>query len=293
MLSPVYESPMADHGYDIRDYRNVDPSFGELSDLKFLIERAHQHGIRIIMDMVLNHTSDQHPWFVESRSSRNNSKRDWYIWKNGKDDGSPNNWRAAFGGNAWQWEFNLNRGKSYKIVRSLRKLVDSYDKRVLIGEIFIQPPGDSRAAASYLGNGRDGLHMAFDFSLIFKRWNVQTYFETINSWYDYLPDKGWPCHVLSNHDLRRSIGRLGVGNRKYSKAKILAVLLLTLKGAPVVYYGEEIGMKNARIRPKDHADAVSKRYWPIYGRDQARTPMQCRRKKTPVSPSVNLAAPGP
>jgi alpha-glucosidase len=347
-LSPVYDSPMADHGYDVRDYRNIDPLFGDLSDLKLLLEHAHRRGIRVIMDMVLNHTSDQHSWFLESRSSKDNPKRDWYIWRDGRENGPPNNWRAAFGGGAWEWDektgqyylhsflkeqpdlnwrnkklrkafskvirywlevgvdgfrldvinmlakdkrlrdnprswdiphfqkfkFNLNRGRSYKIVRSLRKLVDSYDDRVLIGEIFIQPPGDSRSAASYLGNGKDGLHMAFDFSLMFRRWNARAYFETIDSWYNHIPTKGWPCHVLSNHDLQRSMGRLRLGNRRRDKARILAVLLLTLRGTPFVYYGEEIGMRNARIRPKDLADPVSKRYWPLYSRDRARTPMQ-------------------
>jgi alpha-glucosidase len=100
-ISPFYRSPMADFGYDVSDYCDVDPLFGTLADADRLIAGAHRRGIRVLVDWVPNHTSDQHPWFRESRSSRSSSKRDWYHWRNGRDGGPPNNWRAAFGGPAW------------------------------------------------------------------------------------------------------------------------------------------------------------------------------------------------
>ena len=104
-ISPFYPSPMADFGYDITDYTGVHPLFGTLSDFDVLVERAHDLGIKVLLDYVPNHTSDEHPWFVESRSSRDNPKRDWYLWQDPKPDGSPpNNWQSVFGGGAWEWD---------------------------------------------------------------------------------------------------------------------------------------------------------------------------------------------
>src|SRR5690606_38232911 len=104
-LSPFYPSPMADFGYDVADYCNVDPLFGDLETVDRLVAEAHRRGIRIIIDYVPNHTSSEHPWFKESRSSRDNPKRDWYIWQDAKPDGSaPNNWGSWFGGSAWEWD---------------------------------------------------------------------------------------------------------------------------------------------------------------------------------------------
>ena len=104
-ISPIFASPMADFGYDISDYRAIDPLFGSMDDFDALTAEAHGRGLRLILDLVPNHTSDQHPWFLESRSSRDNPRRDWYIWRDGKPDGSaPNNWRANFGGSGWEWD---------------------------------------------------------------------------------------------------------------------------------------------------------------------------------------------
>src|SRR5690606_10864649 len=104
-LSPIFPSPMADFGYDVADCTDVDPLFGTLSDFDTLVTESHRRNIRIILDLVPNHTSDMHPWFLESRSSRDNPKRDWYIWRDPKPDGSPpNNWLAYFGGPAWTWD---------------------------------------------------------------------------------------------------------------------------------------------------------------------------------------------
>jgi alpha-glucosidase len=104
-LSPFFKSPMKDFGYDISDYRDVDPMFGTLADFKALLARAHELGLRVMIDQVYSHTSDQHPWFAESRASRDNAKADWYVWADPKPDGNPpNNWLSIFGGSAWQWD---------------------------------------------------------------------------------------------------------------------------------------------------------------------------------------------
>jgi alpha-glucosidase len=104
-LSPVFKSPMKDFGYDVSDYCDIDPLFGTLDDFRQLVRQAHQRGLRVMIDQVLSHTSDQHPWFIESRSSRDNPKADWYVWADAKNDGTPpNNWLSVFGGSSWQWD---------------------------------------------------------------------------------------------------------------------------------------------------------------------------------------------
>ena len=104
-ITPIYRSPMKDNGYDVADYYALDPSFGTMDDMDELIAEAKKRDIRIVMDLVMNHTSDENPWFVESSSSKDNPKSDWYIWRDAKDDGSaPNNWRGIFGGSAWTWD---------------------------------------------------------------------------------------------------------------------------------------------------------------------------------------------
>lgn len=348
-LSPIYKSPMHDHGYDVSDYRTIDPVFGSISDFKQLIFECHTRGVRVIMDMIMNHTSKDHPWFRQSSSSKNHPKRNWYIWKDGKKGGLPNNWKSTFGGSAWEldeqtgqyylhsflkeqpdlnWrdkglrkEFfkeikywldmgvdgfrldainmigkdkhfrdnpgllgvfnvgskllNRNAPRSHKVVKKLRKMIDTYDNRVIVGEILIPPPGNPGIAASYLGNGKNQLHMAFDFSLIFRKWSALFYYQAIEKWYAEIPKKGWPSFVFSNHDLFRSKNRLGVGKNKEEKAKILAILLLTLRGTPFIYYGEELGMENVKLGKDQILDPLGKKYWPLFpGRDMARSPMQ-------------------
>ncbi|NPD45160.1 MULTISPECIES: alpha-glucosidase [unclassified Lentimicrobium] len=351
-LSPVYPSPFKDSGYDISDYTSIDSSYGDLADFRLLLNKAHASGIKIIMDLVMNHTSDQHPWFLESSSSIDNPKRDWYIWGKPKDGQVPNNWKSVFGKSAWQYEeqtqsyylhsffkeqpdlnwrkkamreqyfkeiefwlnlgvdgfrldvinmigkdrklrdnpsllrflltdshwFNRNRPRSYKIVRKLRKLVDSYPDKVLIGEVFNPPPGDAKLVASYLGNGKDSLHMAFDFSLFFKRWDAKKFYKSIAKLQKEIPVKAWPCFVLSNHDLSRGMNRFG--KHKYEKAKIAALLLLTIRGTPFIYYGEEIGMSNIKLKRNTIVDPLGLKYWPFYkGRDRSRSPMQWNASK--------------
>ena len=111
-LSPVYKSPNDDNGYDISDYQDIMTEFGTMADFDAMLEKAHSLGLKIVMDLVVNHSSDEHRWFVESRSSRDNPYRDYYIWREGKEDGSlPNNWGSCFGGSVW--EFDEKTGMYY------------------------------------------------------------------------------------------------------------------------------------------------------------------------------------
>lgn len=352
-LSPVNQSPMVDFGYDVSDYRRIDPIFGGQTEFDTLLKEAHRRNIRIIMDLVVNHTSHEHPWFQEARASRDNPRRDWYIWHDGNQGRPPNNWKAAFGGNAWEWDdrtqqyylhsflvqqpdlnwrnadlrkavmeemrfwldkgvdgfrldvvnfftkddrlrnnpltightprpydlqkhvYDRNRPENRDVIRELRQFINRFDDRVLIGEVYTAPPGDAALSASYLGNGHDALHLAFDFSLLYCRYGARAFRDAVECWYTALPENAWPCNVLSNHDQPRSYSRYGSGNHAPQRAKTLAALLLTLKGTPFIYYGEEIGMADGKISKRDLQDPVGKKYWPLHkGRDRCRTPMQ-------------------
>ena len=348
-LSPINTSPMYDSGYDISDYYAIDPVFGTAGDFDRLIGEAHARGIRIIMDLVLNHTSYLHTWFLSSRSSRSSPARDWYIWRDSDHGRPPNNWRSAFGGSAWKWDdmtcqyylhsfleeqpdlnwrndglkaavfrmirywldrgvdgfrldvvnwlmkdrkfrnnptvpglpflqkhrYDRNRPQTHGLLRELRLLLDEYPDRMAVGEVFTLPPGDPSLAASFLGNGSDELHLAFDFSLMYRPWNARSFYRALRRWTRAVPENGWPCHVLSNHDQPRSMSRYGHEGDGEKRARVAATLLLTMKGTPFIYYGEEIGMKNRRVPRCDMRDPLGKRYWPLFaGRDPARTPMQ-------------------
>jgi len=348
-ISPMYQSPMLDFGYDISDYKKIDPVFGTTEDFTTLLQQAHERGIRIVMDLVMNHTSNLHPWFMESRSSKDNPKRDWYIWRDGVGRMKPNNWRSAFGSSAWEhdeltdqyylhsflkempdlnWRnkelknayfnevrywldlgvdgfrldvinmivkdkkfrnnplyfgipwiqkhvYTRNRPKSRRITHLLRNLLDEYEERMCVGEIYTMPPGDPATAADYLGSGHDSIHLAFDFSLMFQPFHARKFYACLQNWYGKIPQHSWACNVLSNHDLFRSNTRLGRKKHFIEKSKVMAVLLLTLKGTPFIYYGEEIGMTNGTFRKDQIADPLGKKFWPFFkGRDRARTPMQ-------------------
>ena len=346
-LSPIYQSPLVDGGYDISDYRSIHANYGTMDDFRQLLHQAHIRHIRVIMDLVLNHTSDRHEWFVESSSSKDSHKRDWYIWQPPKHGKKPNNWRTNFGGKAWRldektgeyyyhsffWQqpdlnwrnaemrramfammefwlkegidgfrldvinllvkdeklrdnpagalfsskkaYNRNRPEVYKILQEFRTLLNKYPEKMSVGEIYTPPPGNPPLAASFLGNGSDMLHLAFDFSLVFSLWNAALYYKIIRNYYRYLPPKGWACFFLSNHDIGRSVKRLNIFPNKYKKAKLHALLTLTLRGTPFIYYGEEIAMENTRIPKSKIRDLYGKLFYPFYnGRDGYRTPMQ-------------------
>ena len=349
-LSPIYRSPMKDFGYDISDYRSLDPVFGTIADVDRLLEEAHAHNIRIILDMVLNHTSDQHAWFLESASSRENPKRDFYIWRDMKGRRYPNNWYGTFGGRAWtldrktgqcylhsflkeqpdlNWhndavvaalfaelEFWLEKGVdgfrldvinlimkdvqlrnnplgwggrprpydlqrhlydrnlsgSHERLKTFRTMLERYPQRMLVGEIMVDKPGEPEIAASYLGTGEDELHLAFDFSGTWLPWKADAWKRAAQRWERAIPKSGWPCWVLSNHDTRRSITRWG-GN--IGRARIAALFLLTQRGTPFLYYGEEIGMRDHPVRRSEMQDPLGLRYWPFHrGRDGSRRPMR-------------------
>ncbi len=347
-LSPIYPSPFYDFGYDISDYEAIDPAFGTLEDFDRLVSEAHRRGIRIVMDLVMNHTSHLHPWFVEARSSRDNPKRDWYLWHDPVPDGPvPNNWEAAFGGRAWEWDpltcqyyyhmflkeqpdlnwrnpevrarmfqmmqFWLDRGvdgfrldvfnayfkdTQYRdnppalglrgfdrqkhlydrdqpemttLLNDLRRLLDGYAERMAVGEVFGDDP---RLAARYCGNGADQLHLAFNFEFTRQPWLPRAFQQSLLSWEAALHPNAWPCNVLSNHDVDRHVTRFGGGRFGDARAKVAAALLLTARGTPFLYYGEELGLPNTPIPRAEIQDPPGKKYWPFYsGRDPERTPM--------------------
>ncbi|MBA2255124.1 MAG: hypothetical protein H0W07_08430, partial [Chloroflexi bacterium] len=302
-LSPFYRSPMVDFGYDVADYRDVDPTFGSLADFDELLGQAHERGIRVIVDLVPNHTSDQHPWFQEARSSRSNPKRDWYVWADPRPDGTPpNGWGSVFKrfGPAWtldratgqyylhlfapqqpdlNWwnpevreamdevmRFWLDRGADgfridvasallhdpklreqpptdasqrrwprywglrevHDIHRHWRRLLDSYGDRMAVGEVSADPaPGLLR----YYGDG-DELHLSFYFWFMTRPWSAAAFRSAVSSFEAGLPPGTWPNYTLSNHDRSRHATRYGP-----ERAPLAAMMLLTLRGTPFLYYG--------------------------------------------------------
>jgi alpha-glucosidase len=357
-LSPFYPSPMADFGYDVADYTDVAPLFGDLSTFNELVTQAYRRGLKVIIDFVPNHSSDQHPWFIESRASRHNPKRDWYLWADPMPDGSPpNNWLSAFGGSAWEWDeptgqyylhsflkeqpdlnwrnpemrramldalrfwldqgvdgfridvitllikdaelrdnppskrrvarakdlgeyatqkhtYDRNRPEVHDVIREFRRLLDSYDERVAIGETHL--PLDE--LIRFYGQHGDELHMPFNFTLIYLpwrarafRWAVNAYEAALHRQQELVPTAvDWPNHVLGNHDEHRIASRFG-----RAQARVAAMLLLTLRGTPTLYYGDEIGMTDVEIPPEREQDPWGKQVPGLgLGRDPERTPMQ-------------------
>ncbi|HEX3034966.1 MAG TPA: alpha-amylase family glycosyl hydrolase [Thermodesulfobacteriota bacterium] len=347
-LSPVYPSPMVDLGYDISDYTDIDPLFGTMKDFDLLLGEVHSRGIKLIMDFVPNHTSDLHPWFLESRSSRDNPKRDWYIWHDPTSDGGPpNNWLSTFGGSAWEWDektgqyyyhaffkeqpdlnwrnpevqeamfnvmrfwldkgvdgfrvdvlwhlmkddqfrnnppnpdyeperdlpyhsqlqsFTTNLPEVHDIIAMMRDVMDEYDERVMIGEVYL-PISE---LVTYYGKEGKGAHLPFNFQLVTLPWSAQEVSAIISQYESSIPSEGWPNWVLGNHDRPRIATRVGA-----EQARVAAMLQFTLRGTLFVYYGDEIGMHNVEIPQEQIKDRVEK-IIPGYnlGRDPERTPMQ-------------------
>lgn len=346
-LSPIYPSPMADFGYDISDYTAVHPMFGTMEDFDRLLASAHALGLKVLLDLVPNHTSDQHPWFLESRASRNNPKRNWYIWKDpAPDGGPPNNWLSTFGGSAWEFDrhtsqyyyhaylkeqpdlnwrqpavqeavhnvmrFWLDRGADgfrvdviwhlikdsefranpsnpeyrpgewayrqllatyttdrpeiHQIIAGMRAVMDGYRDRLMIGEVYLPV----ERLVTYYGAGGDGLHLPFNFQLIELPWRADAIASAVQAYEAALPPYGWPNWVLGNHDKPRIASRVG-----RAQARIAALLLLTLRGTPTLYYGDEIGMTDVPIPPEFIQDPWEKNVPGFgFGRDPVRTPMQ-------------------
>jgi alpha-glucosidase len=357
-LSPIYPSPDLDFGYDVSDYVEVDPKYGSLADFDRLVDAAHRRGIRIVLDLVLNHSSDQHGWFKASRASRDGPYADWYIWRDSPGRSlvggrrPPNNWRSFFGGPAWTWEetrkqfymhtflpqqpdlnwrnpavrqalldvartwldrgvdgfrldvFNVffkdadlrsnpwrlgRRGiwswqrhlhdrdqpEMAGLLRDLRTIVDDRRGRMTVGELF---DGGFDAAARFI----EPRHLVFDWAFISLPWSAAAFRESIAARDAAFGPDHWPANVLSNHDQPRHASRFGDGLPTAvgdARAKVAAALLLTLRGSPFLYYGEEIALRNLVVPNSQALDPPARRsswLFPWWNRDQARGPMPWR-----------------
>jgi alpha-glucosidase len=348
-ITPCYPSPQVDFGYDVSNYENIDPMYGTLADFDHMVAEGVQHHIRIIMDFVLNHTSDQHAWFLDSKSSRTAAHRDWYIWRDGKAPGqSPNNWVSLFGGSAWKfdpttsqyyyhffyaqqpdlnwrnpavekamlnttrWWYkrgvagfrldavdtlfedpdlhdnpvlpgtnaqgdpnmenknNTNLPEVHTELQKLRKVADE-SNAVLIGETWT---ANVAQLDRYYGQGGNELQMPMDFMfMMVDKLSPPEYRRQIAA---VESAHGWPVFVINNHDRVRSYNRYGDGQHNDAIAKLMGAFYLTLRGTPIMYYGEEIGMENNDpTRKEDVKDPIGRTGWPAEkGRDGERTPMQ-------------------
>ncbi len=344
-LSPINPSPDVDFGYDVSDYCAIDPKFGTMDDFNKLLDTAHHCGIRVILDLVLNHTSDQHAWFVESKKSRDNPYHDWYLWRDGKGSGPPNNWQSWFGGKGWEYSperqqyyfhmfykqqpdlnwrndhvrsamlnvfdfwlqtgvdgfrwhvynakfkhldmpdhdkkfglrgfdrqkhiYDFDQPEMIPLLEEIRSLTDRFGDRYLVGETFLSSP---EKTATYSSDKL--LHAAFNFNFLQSKWDARSFADQIKMWDGTMGKDRWPTWVLNNHDNPRSATRYK-DNDEDKKLKAAAVILLTLRGTPFLYYGEEIGMRDIPVRYSQIKDPIGRRYWPLFkGRDGCRSPMQ-------------------
>jgi len=348
-LTPCFPSPQVDFGYDVSDYQDIDPMYGTLADFDRMAGEGKTREMRIILDFVMNHTSDKHKWFLDSKSSRTSNYRDWYVWRDGKGPKRPpNNWLSTFGGPAWkfnaktgQWyyhffypqqpdlnwrnpavekamfdvtkwwydrgvagfrldavdtlfedpelhdnpvlpgknrygdpnmenKYNTKLPELHDVLRNLRKVADEHGA-VLIGETWTS---DITELKKYYGEHSNELQMPMD--LMFATVNKVSAPEFRRQIGAVDAAGGWPVYVISNHDIPRSYVRYGDGQHNDAIAKLMAGLYLTLRGTPIMYYGEEIGMENNDPkRKKDVKDPIGKLGWPQEkGRDGERTPMQ-------------------
>ncbi|SEB25611.1 alpha-amylase family glycosyl hydrolase [Variovorax sp. YR216] len=353
-ISPIYPSPMVDFGYDIADFCDIDPRFGTLDSFDALVGDAHARGLKVILDFVPNHTSDQHAWFVQSRSARTDPRRDWYLWRDpARGGGPPNNWISNFGGPAWTFDpttgqyyahsflkeqpdlnwrnpevraamyevlrFWLRRGvdgfrvdvlsqiikdaqfrdnppnpdfidgqdpfhrwlmlyntdlpEVQQIVAEMRRVVDAFSdarsSRVLIGELYLPLP---RLVAYYGLNAEgvlEGVQLPFNFQLIETEWQAARIDRLVRDYEAALPPDAAPNWVLGNHDKSRIASRVGP-----QMARLAAMLLLTLRGTPTLYYGDEIGMTDVPVPVDEVQDPFEKNKPGMgLGRDPVRTPM--------------------
>jgi oligo-1,6-glucosidase/alpha-glucosidase len=364
-VSPFYESPQADFGYDISNYYAIAPEYGTLATVDSLIAETHKRGMKIVFDLVLNHTSDQHPWFKESAASRTNPKADWYVWRDGRGKNGkrpPNNWYNVISQKGWtyskergQWYYsaflnfqpdlnyrnpdvkaamfsvvkhwlssgvdgirldifncimedsllrdnpkvltyvpsaqhlktkfqnrtnNINHPDNNALARELRDTIDTYStpQRFMVGEAV----GNVTDNMPLVGKNGDGLNMVFLFDMLFYDFKPKFFRNKINLYEQLCPAPLTPTIVFGNHDNRRSINRI---NNNLQKARLLALFQLTARGVPVIYYGEEIGMRDVWMPKKDAKDPISgmmkavpqfmRKKLPVpLNRDICRTPMQ-------------------
>lgn len=366
--SPFYSSPHKDHGYDIIDYYAIDSDYGRMEDAQQLIEEVHQRDMKILFDMVLNHTSIEHPWFQESRASKTSPKRDWYIWQPGKDEKKPpNNWKSMIGTDGWQYDestdewfycnflpfqpdlnfnnpevkeemfrvirfwldkgvdgfrldifnsiykdetfqdnpfsfrmmpsmdnndegyfqkkvYNFNHPKNFILAKEIRSLVDEYSPdRLLLGEVS----GNLKVIKKFFGENHDGLHLIFMFETLHMKFHKKFFQKILSNFEKEFPEPYVPTYVFSNHDIIRSISQL---DDDLEKARCLALFQLTVRGVPVIYYGEEIGMTDPGLTFDKSQDPIVAYYRyipkPVFdvlgvflNRDRCRTPMQWNGEK--------------
>lgn len=358
-ISPFFRSPMKDFGYDVSDYCDVDPIFGTLADFDRLLERAHALGLKVIIDQVYAHTSDQHSWFADSRSSRDGDKADWYVWRDARPDGSPpNNWQSVFGGPAWTWDarrgqyfmhnflssqpqlnvhnlqvqdallatakFWLDRGvdgfrldainfamfdpqfrdnppwppEGRKITRPfdlqhhihnqshpgiaifmerVRALADTYGAIFTVAEV----PGPDPLAEMRAFTAQGRLSSAYSFDFLYARSLSPRRVKAAQMNWTGPFSEGWPSWAFSNHDAPRCVSRwCPPGGDRAAYAKLTNALLLCLRGNPILYQGEELGLPQAEVRFEDLQDPEAIANWPLtLGRDGARTPMPWAREQ--------------
>ena len=358
-FSPIFKSPQKDFGYDVSDYCDIDPDYGSLQDFDRLVEESHSRGIRLVLDLVLNHSSDLHPWFQESKKDRKNPKQDWYVWVDPKADGSvPNNWLSLFGGKAWS--FNEERGQYYmhsflkeqpdlnwynpKVREELAKIIRfwmsrgtdgfrldtvnffAYDKELrdnpqrdpnepmlekaqetnpyfqqntiyskdrsenlefieFLRGLFDEIPGTTsigemgsnfgleetiRHTAEYV-KGQNHLHMAYTFAMLSTEMNAE-YFDRVVELTENNFGDGWPCWSLGNHDTKRLISLFNCIGEREGFQQMMLMLLLCLRGTPILYYGEELDMEELSFDRSQVKDPLGLFFWPtIKGRDGCRT----------------------
>ena len=353
-LSPTMPSPNADWGYDVADYRDVDPALGTLDGLDDLVAEAGRLGIRVLLDLVPNHTSDRHPWFLDARSSPTSAHRDWYVWADpeGETGAPPNNWLSFAGGSAWtrdeaagrlylhnylaeqpdlDWwnpevrdafdeilrfwfdrgiagfridtanrivkdrllrdnppardalhrsvtgmpleqRYSANRPEVHEVLRRWRRIADGYDPpRLLLGETFLF---DIAAMAGYHGNGDDELQLALNLPFMFSPLAADAMRDAVTRTVDALPDGAWPLWNGSSHDVPRLATRWCGGDP--ARVRCALLLLLTLRGTPLLYYGDEIGMGDTTVPPDRVRDPLGLPGSARASRDGARTPMRWR-----------------
>ena len=363
-ICPIGVSPDADWGYDVADYCSVQPVLGTLDDVDALVAEAGARGIRVMLDLVPNHTSAKHPWFRQARASRTAPKRDFYVWADPKPDGSPpNNWRSSFGGPAWTvdpatcqyylhnflpsqpdlnwWNeevreafddilrfwfdrgiagfridvchmiikdrelrdnppagpddhpyvqrhgqrklYNAERPEAHEVLRRWRALAETYDPpRVLLGETYVL---DVASLPAFYG-AADELQLAFNFVFLHEPFKAESLRGVVEAVEEHLLDPAWPVWAISTHDLPRFPTRWCGGDPGAVRCALM--MLLTLRGTPVLYYGDEIGLPDVPVPEHCRRDPVGTgafRTGP--GRDPCRTPMPWQ-----AGPGAGFTAPG-
>ena len=352
-ISPFFTSPMKDFGYDVADYFGIDPSFGSFADFDRIIEKAHSLGLKVIIDQVYSHTSDEHAWFQESRADRTNPKADWYVWADAKHDGSPpSNWQSVFGGSAWQWDgprkqyylhnfltsqpdlnvhnrdvqdalldvarFWLARGVDgfrldalnfamhdpemrdnppsglplelvtrpfdmqvrrhnqshpdiVAFLERIRATIDEFPGRFTVAEVGGPEPLAEMKAFTQGGKRIDS---AYNFDFLYAPQLTASGVRASLAQWSGEDGEGWPSWAFSNHDAPRAVSRWTRDGDQPRAARLSLLLLLALRGNPIIYQGEELGLPQGEVAFEDLLDPEAIANWPhTLGRDGARTPM--------------------